>query len=805
MMGFFGNKTKKINGIEKLPKTVQETIPYKKIFNDGTVQNKDGYYTRAFKLNELNFSKESEERQLEIFSVFKEVLNTFSPETKFQFIIQNRNSKDTNFLDLKMRINGNGTTEDILKNEFNQIMLHRVKRGAKMLKQEKFLIIAYKHQNLQAALQNLDSTERALEMAVKKFGEASKLEKLTIEERLKTMFDFYNQDGTSVYYNDFDKDKKPFFNYAKIGNGGLTSKDIIGPSGFQFCSDYYKMGNKFGRALFLERLPTSLSVELLSSLADLQFPLNISMQYSPIDAHKGSKMVQNQLMAIQGQIANSQKSALKDGYSFDLLPPSLKRANAAIEELQDDISDRDQHLFYMTFVINVFADTKEELDRYTQDAQKCANSKLCPVRVLSFQQEQGMNVALPLCINHLSVKRLHTTESAAAFLPYSNIEIYQKTGIMYGVNKLSNNLLVYDRKTGDNFNGLFFGAPGSGKSMQAKQEMLAAFLSDERNVVYIIDPDQEYARIASQIKGGEVITIAPGSQSFLNPLDINFTNKDEIDPVAIKTDYVTSLVEMMLGKQDALNPTAKSVLTRCVKNIYNPYVEHVRKLKETNPEITCDKQSTPTLSTLYGELSRQPDPEARTLAKIIENYAVGGYDMFAHRSNVESDSKFLVYNVRNLGSNLKELGLFICLNDIWNKMMENYEKGLFTWIYIDEFHVLLKSDAAVDFLVQIWKRARKWNGIPTGIMQNTEDILRSEATRNIINNTSFITMMNSSQIDRSNLQELLSLSDSQLDAIKNAPSGSGLFKAKNSVIQFVNNIPKNTLLYKMINTDKKTG
>ena len=803
-MGLFSKKKGTVNGIKELPKTVQETIPYKRIFNDGTIENKEGYYTRAFKLNELNFSKESEERQLEIFSVFKDVLNTFSPEIKFQFIIQNSSAKDIKLSDTKMKIKGDGSIEDAIRNEFNQLTLYRIKHGAKMLQQEKYLIIACKNPNIQNAFQHLDSTERALDTVIKNFGKSSELTRLTIEERLHTLFDFYNQDGTSVFYNDFDANNKPFFNYKKIGMGGLTSKDIIGPSGFQFFSDYYMMGNKFGRALFLERLPTSLSVEFLASIADLQFSLNISMQYNPIDIAKGSKMVKNQFMAIQGQIAENQKNALKNGYSFDLLPPSLQKANDAIKELQDDISDRDQHLFYMTFVVNVFGNTKEELDKYTQDLQNCANGKLCPIRVLSFQQEAGMNVALPLCINQLSVRRLHTTESAAAFLPYSNVEIYQKSGIMYGVNKSSNNLLVYDRKTGRNFNGLTFGESGSGKSMQVKQEMLAAYLSDERNIVYIIDPDGEYSRIAAQIKGGETISIAPGSQSYLNPMDINITD-DETDPVASKTDYITSLVEIMLGKNAALNPTGKSVLTRCIKNIYNPYIQHVKKLREVDPRITCDKQSAPTLANLYGELKRQPDPEANTLATVIENYAVGGYDMFAHRSNVESDSRFLVYNIRNLGTTLKEIGLFICLNDIWNKMMENRDKGLFTWVYIDEFHVLLKSDAAVEFLVQIWKRARKWNGIPTGIMQNTEDLLRSEATRNIINNTSFVTMMNSSQMDRSNLQELLNLSDSQLEVITNAPSGTGLFKAGDIIIPFANKIPKNTNLYKITNTDKKTN
>ena len=422
------------------------------------------------------------------------------------------------------------------------------------------------------------------------------------------------------------------------------------------------------------------------------------------------------------------------------------------------------------------------------------------MKTLLYQQEQGFNTSLPLGLNELQIRRLLTTESASVFIPYTSLELYQKHGLYYGLNQSSNNLILYDRLSGKNFNGLVFGEPGSGKSFFVKREMTSVRLRDDKNVVYVIDPESEYLDLAHAL-GGEVAVLTPGSQTYINPLDMDlFYDGGESDPVAMKVDYVVSLVEIMLGEGKFLDPQATSILSRCVKNIFRPYIKLLDTLRATDPTITYDKDNMPTLVNLYNELLLQPEPEAKTIANVLEAYATGAFNIFANPSNVDTDNRFLVYDIKNLGTGMKNIGLHVCLNDIWNKMIDNRRKGLFTWIYIDEFYLLLQSESATKFLAEIWKRARKWQGVPTGIMQNTEDLLNSKWSRNIINNSSFIAMMSLPKLDRNNLSDLLQIPESQLDYITNSQPGYGLLYNGKTVVPFKDEFPRDSDLFGLMNT-----
>ena len=332
--------------------------------------------------------------------------------------------------------------------------------------------------------------------------------------------------------------------------------------------------------------------------------------------------------------------------------------------------------------------------------------------------------------------------------------------------------------------------------------MISVLLRSDKNQVYVIDPEGEYSPLAKALNG-EVIELSATSNKFINPLDMDIDYGGDGDPISMKSDYIISMVEIMLGGGRTLNPTAKSIVDRCVKNIYRGYLEHIDTLNQKGESITCDKDAMPTLNNLYNELRIQPEEDARIIANILEIYAQGSLATFAHRSNVETDKKFVVYDTNNLGTGMKGLGLHICLNDIWNKMISNRKKGIWTWIYIDEFYLLLQSDSAASFLMQIWKRARKWNGVPTGIMQNTEDLLRSADARNIINNTSFVIMLSLPKLDRLNLSDLLQLPDSQLTYITNSQPGHGIFYTGKTVLPIKNDFPKSSMLYKIMSTSGK--
>ena len=782
---------------QKIPKTVQQSIPYINIFDNGVIETEPGVFSKAYRLEDVNFKIAPDAEQVEIFTAFGQFLNSFSPEVKFQIIIQNHN---TNRYDTVRSVKFDPQKDGLNKyrSELNTILIDKISESKNNLTQDKTLIVSVEDEDSVHAMQVLKTLDIEINKGLTKIAKEARTEPKPIEERLEDLFNIYNQDGESVFYNAKDKDKT-YFDLNKVYRSGLTSKDVIGPSGLEFNSGSFRMGHTYGRAMFLEGVPSFLSTDFLSDLSNISCALSISIHYTSLDPTKAIKMVRDQMVNVNAQIASAQKEAFKNGYSPDIISHGLMTSKTQTEALMDDLVGRDQKLYYITFVVVAFADTMKQLEENTRLITSIGNKYLCPIKTLLFQQEEGFNAALPLCTNKLSVKRLYTTESASIFLPYTSQELFQKNGIYYGLNQISNNLIVYSRMNGRNYNGLIFGESGAGKSFTAKNEMMSVLLRSAKNQVYVIDPEGEYTPLAKAFDG-EVIELSAASKTFINPLDMDIDYGGDGDPVSMKSDYIISMIEIMLGGGRVLNPSTKSIVDRCVKNIYRGYLSHLDDLRARGNDITCDKDATPTLNNLYQELLRQPEDDAKVIAGIIEIYAQGSLATFSHRSNVETDKKFVVYNTSNLGTGMKSLGLHICLNDIWNKMIENRKKGIWTWIYIDEFYLLLQSDAAASFLMQIWKRARKWNGVPTGIMQNTEDLLRSVDARNIINNTSFVIMLSLPKLDRSNLGDLLQIPESQLAYITNSQPGHGLIYNGKTILPFKNEFPRNSQLYKIMST-----
>lgn len=786
--------------------SVQSAIPYIRVFKDGTIETKPGVYTRAYDLGNVNFKIAPNEEQVAMFRAYGDFLNTFSPEVLFQVVIQNSVAdRRTSLENIRFALR-QGDNLNKLRQEMNGILLDKMSEGGRGLRQDKYLVVSIENENIDHAFTVLNNVEVEIKKGIKRISRDVDVCRQTAEQRLNLMFNIYNQDGESVFYSDFKEvngKQIPYFNYDKLAKSGLSSKDLIAPSGMAFNNNHSIIGNTYSRSMYLEGVPTWLSTEFISDLSDLQTSMLISVMHQPVDTAKAVRMIKNQLTAVNGQIAKSQQQAVQAGYTPDLIAPSLSLAQKQTRELMDDVIGRDQKLFFVTLALTFFAESKEQLDEFTRTITSTSNKYLCPIKTLLYQQEQGFNTSLPLALNELQVRRLFTTESASIFIPYTSLELYQKNGLYYGLNQTSNNLILYDRLSGKNYNGIIFGESGSGKSFFAKREMSSVLLRDDKNVVYVIDPESEYSDLARAF-GGEVVTLAPGSQTFVNPLDMDlFYDGGETDPVSMKVDYVVSMIEIMLGNERIIDPQARSVVGRCVKNIFTPYIRLLEQLREHDPSITYDKDAMPTLNNLYNELLLQPEQEAQTMANILEAYATGAFNIFANTSNVETNSRFLVYDIKNLGTGMKNLGLHVCLNDIWNKMLENRRKGLYTWIYIDEFYLLLQSKSAAKFLMQVWKRARKWWGVPTGIMQNTEDLLRSSESRNILNNTSFVAMLSLPKLDRTNLGDLLQIPESQLEYITNSQRGYGLIYNGKTIIPFKDEFPEDTELFKLMNTTNK--
>ena len=802
---------KKIFGLESgIPTTVQQTIPYERVHDHGIIESAGGLFSKAYSLEDINFSIAPDDEQKQIFFKYEDLLNSFATTTPFQIIIHNyKADKLTTLRTIKFLPQRDGLNK--FRNEMNRVLSEKLSIGNNSLRQKKYLVVTNQDNNADQALTTLRNIDENVRKAVQGVAHDVKVEYETVNQRLETLFNIFHKNGQGTFGNSIDSKGNHYIDFKAMKKQGLGTKDLIGPESFKFEDNYFMIGEKYARVFFMESYPTFLTTDFISDLANINAEMLISMNYEPIEPAKALKTIRDQLMNLNAEMSEKQKNAAKEGYSVELISPELSASRDAMQELLHDVIKRDQKMFMFTFLVTIFADSKEELVEITrQIASVSNNTHKVQLKTLTYQQEDGFNACLPLGVNKIKAGKMLTTEASSIFIPYTSQELHQRNGIYYGLNKITNNLIMYDRlgPRVHNYNGLIIGESGSGKSYTAKCEMMAALLRSDKNKVYIIDPQSEYHKMALNLHG-EIIELSAQSKTFINPFDMDIDYSGENDPVSMKSDYLMGMIEIMMGENHELTAKEKSLIDRCVKNIYRGYLIHMDELRRRHEEAhlpgkppTNDRSATPTLANLYNELRQQPEEEAHNLASTIEIYTQGSLATFAHRTNVNTSKNLVVYDIRNLGSGMNALGLHICLNDIWNKMFENFYNGYTTWIYIDEFYLLLRNASATQFLMEMWKLARKWRGVPTGIMQNTEDLLNSPATKNIVGNTNFIMALSLKRMDRTNLGELIQVSESQLDYIDNSPKGHGLIYTSDTVLPFNNEYPTDTEMHQIMNTSR---
>ena len=791
-----GGNSKKQKGLLDAPKTVQQTIPYTSVYSNGIIETVPGTFTRCYLLHDVNFKTATDEEQETIFTDYGNLLNTFGPEVKAEITIFNRNIDQEQFRRntlLKMKNDG----FDSYREEYNKILESKINEGRNNIIHEKYLTIAVEAPGIDDAIVTFSRLDTELAARIKKINGADTIP-MTIEERLSVLYDIYNLNSDTPFNSKLKVKGKEAKNFdlAWFKKQGITSKDIIAPISMYFQPGYFKLGEVFARTLYIDNLPTFLSTDLLPEISATACNMLVSVHFDSMKQDKAIKLIRNQSVNINSNVVDAQKKAARAGYSADLISPELLKAQREAERIMSDISSRNQKLFLTTMVITVFADDKEELEKNTKSVQSVAARFLCQFKTLHYQQEHGFTTSLPLAFNRIYVQRLLTTEAASLFIPFSAQELSQKNGMYYGLNAVSRNLLLFNRQNSKNQNGVILGTPGSGKSFSAKREMLNVFLGTDADI-YIIDPEREYSPLAALFKG-EVVKIAAGSKTYINPLDMDLEYADDDDPITLKSDFIGSLCETIIGGKYGLAPIQKSVIDRCVRQVYQPYMEHMKRLADKS--VTCDKSAMPTLDDFYELLLVQPEPEAQNIALALELYCRGSLDTFAHKTNVKTNSRFVVYDIKDIGTGMKEMGLQVCLNDIWNKIIENKKRGRKTWFYIDEFYLLTQTESSARFLQQIWKRARKWGGVPTGITQNVEDLLASKEARGIINNCDFVLMLNQSPLDRVELGNMLSISPTQMSYITNADAGQGLIYTGKFIVPFIDKFPSGNSLYKAMTT-----
>ena len=794
------SKQMKKSPLTDIPKTVQGSIPYLGVYENGIFQNDENTYSKVYKIPDMNFLIEDTERQKEIFGNFMELLSSFGPEVHVQQLIFNKTIKPAE-LESKVLMKTQNDKLNEYREEMNEMLIDKMAKASNNIIHEKYFVLSVEADDIVTAKATFERLDREISAGFERVTKTT-TKPLTLIERLSLMYDIYNMDSNVPFYRRTKMKKDNVmesFNMRHIQKMGLTSKDVIGPSALTFERDYMIIGTTYARAMMVSNLPSFLRGDILTELSNMPFNMLTSVHYRALPQSKAITLLKNKLVDVNANVVTLQKKASRNGYSVDVISPEIKQASQEVESLMGDLTQDNQKLFYTTITAVIFAKTKEELDENTKLFQATAERFVCQAMILATQQEAGLTTALPLGRNKLKVERLLNSRAAAIFLPFGVKELWQDDGMYYGLNGVSKQMILYNRSSAINGNGCIFGVPGSGKSFSAKREIVNVLLHTDDDV-FVIDPENEYAGLAKLFYGSS-IRIAPGSDVHINPMDMGLDYSAEgDDPITMKADFIASICEAATGSRYPLTPIQKSVIDRCVKNVYREYIRTLRAEGKSE-----DAKIVPTLRDFYEEVKLQPEPEAHNLALALEKFVEGTQNSFAFRTNVNVNNRFTIYNIKDIGTGMKSIGLQVCLDNIWNKMIANYKKGKRTWLYCDEFHLLTQTEISAKYTQQIWRRARKWNGIPTGITQQVEDMMKTEEGRAIIGNSEFVMMLSMNAYGRAQMQQMYNLTDAEMEYITSSGSGHGLIYNGKDIIPFVDEFPKDTKLYNAMTTKAGEG
>lgn len=766
-------QAKKDKGI---PQTAQQSIPFQRMFPDGICRVTESYYTKTIQFSDINYQLAQQEDKTAIFDEWCGFLNFFDSSIHFELSFMNM-STDAEDFEKSIRIPFRKDNFNSSRVEYSQILKKQLSQGNNGLTKTKYLTFGIEAESMRQAKPRLNHIETDLLNNFRRLGVQAV--SMNGKERLHLMHSMFHMG---------DKDKF-FFDWKYLVESGLSVKDFIAPTAMTFKnSRTFQMGNIFGSMSYLQITASDLSDRVLADFLDMESSLIVTMHIQSVDQTAAIKTIKRTITELDRSKIEEQKKAVRAGYDMDIIPSDLatygKDAKALLKELQS----QNERMFMLTVLVMNTGRTEQELENNVFQAQSIAQKHNCNLRRLDYQQEQGLMSSLPLANCQIEIRRGMTTSSTAIFVPFTTQELFQSGGesLYYGLNAISNNLIMVDRKKLKNPNGLILGTPGSGKSFSAKREITNAFLVTDDDII-ICDPEAEYANLVEKFEG-QVIKISSSSTNYINPMQINLNYSEDDNPVALKADFILSLCELIMGNKEGLQPIEKTVIDRCVHRIYQKYFE--------NPT----PENMPILEDLYQALLKQEEKEAHRVATALEIYVKGSLKLFNHRTNVDISNRLVCFDIKELGNQLKKIGMLIVQDAVWGRVTSNRSAGKSTRYYADEFHLLLKEEQTAAYSVEIWKRFRKWGGIPTGITQNVKDLLRSPEIANILENSDFIYMLNQASEDRTILAKRLNISPHQLSYVTNSGEGEGLLFYGNVILPFIDRFPTDTELYRMMTT-----
>ena len=759
----------------KAPQTVQQSIPYREMYRDGVCRVNDRLFTKTVQFQDINYQLAQNEDKTQIFENYCDWLNYFDSSISVQLTFINRRANIREFQQ-SIDIPDRDDAFDSIRREYAGMLKNQLAKGNNGLVKSKYVTFGIEADSLKTAKSRLERIEADILANFKVLGVAAC--PLSGLERLEVLHGQFHPDGQEKFR----------FDWKDIAKTGVGTKDAIAPSGFDFRDGRsFRMGGHIGAVSFVQILAPELTDRMLADFLDLEDAVTVNLHIRSIDQSEAIKTIKHKLSDLDKMRIEEQKKAVRSGYDMDVLPSDLVTYGEEAKNLLTDLQSRNERMFLVTVLVTNTAAKRQRMENSIFAAAGVAQKYNCALKRLDWQQEQGLMSSLPLGINQIEIQRGLTTSSTAIFVPFTTCELFQ-TGeaLYYGLNALSSNLIMADRKLLKNPNGLFLGTPGSGKSFAAKREIVNVFLLTDDDII-ISDPESEYFPIVERL-GGQVIKLSPVSPHHINPLDINPDYSDEEDPLTLKSDFILSLCELIIGGKDGLQPVEKTIIDRCTRLVYRDYL--------ANPA----QGQMPILEDLYNLLRAQSEAEAQRIATALEIYVTGSLNIFNHRTNVDITNRLVCYDLKELGKGLKKIAMLILQDSVWNRVTVNRAAHKTTWFYIDEMHLLLKEEQTAAYTVEIWKRFRKWGGIPSGLTQNVKDFLTSKEVENIFENSDFVYMLNQAAGDRQILAKQLGISNHQLSYVTHSGPGEGLLFYGNVIIPFVDRFPKDTELYSLLTT-----
>ncbi|MDR1615655.1 MAG: TraE family protein [Syntrophomonadaceae bacterium] len=764
-----------------VPRSVQDVIPIKAIWEDGIFMlGSAGFnalpsswgakYAKTYRFEDINYAVASKEDKESMFLEYSELLNSFDSGATYKITI-NVKKLDRDDFQKSILIPLKGDSLDIYRAEYNKILTDEA-TGANGFIQQKYLTVSVFKKSIDEARNYFSRVGADMAAHFNRLG--SRAAVLDTEDKLRIFYDFFRPERENGFH----------FDMKELMRKGHSFKDFICPDTFEFSKDHFIMGDKYGRVIFLRDYANFIKDSMLAEICDFNRNMLISLDIIPVPTDEAVREVEKRVLGVETNITNWQRRQNQNNNYSAVIPYDMELQRKESKEFLDDLTTRDQRMMFTVMTMVLTADTKEQLDSDTETLFTVGRKHLCQFATLKYQQMDGLNTALPYGERKIDALRTLTTESAAVFIPFRVQEVSDKGGIYYGINAISRNMIICDKRNLLNPNAFRLGVPGSGKSFGAKEEMEFIAISTDDDIL-VCDPEGEYGALIEAL-GGEVIHISAGSPDHINAMDMVDGYGESGNPVVEKSEFILSVFEQ-LDRNHHLSVIEKGIVDNCVKNVYEDFKQGGRL---------------PTLGGLQDKLREHQDKEAEGLAKALELFTNGSLDIFAHPTNVDTKSRMIAYDILKLGNQLKTVGLLVITDAMLNRVTENWKKGKRTHVYIDEFHVVFENDYSSNFFASAWRRFRKRNAYPTALTQNVEYLLDSVTARTMLSNSEFIVMNNQAASDRAELAKLLNISEQQLSYVTNAEAGCGLMRIGNVIVPYINRFSKNTApaLYRLMTT-----